>query len=188
MSTTRSILNADLLIIGAVVVVVALLVLPIPPLLLDLLITVSIASSLVVLLVALQTSNPLDLSTFPTLHGERAVVRLFGTSSHYQYLDDLGLHEDLRGPLRRLLGSHAGDCGVYLHITIPGESEWTVIFNKVADQWGAFSYDPSQDALRVAAQPQAAEHVESMEFVLEGSSVVLRWEKLAVGFEVGPAP
>ncbi|MAG31147.1 MAG: DNA polymerase III subunit alpha [Deltaproteobacteria bacterium] len=25
--------------------------------------------------------------------------------------------------LRRLLGSHAGDCGVYLHITIPGESE-----------------------------------------------------------------
>ncbi len=24
---------------------------------------------------------------------------------------------------RRLLGSHAGDCGVYLHITIPGESE-----------------------------------------------------------------
>ena len=25
--------------------------------------------------------------------------------------------------LRKLLGSHARDCGVYLHITIPGESE-----------------------------------------------------------------
>ena len=25
--------------------------------------------------------------------------------------------------LKRLLGSHLGDCGVYLHITIPGESE-----------------------------------------------------------------
>ncbi len=25
--------------------------------------------------------------------------------------------------LRRLLGAHSGDCGVYLHITIPGESE-----------------------------------------------------------------
>ncbi|MCA9501870.1 MAG: DNA polymerase III subunit alpha [Myxococcales bacterium] len=25
--------------------------------------------------------------------------------------------------LRKLLGSHSGDCGVYLHITIPGESE-----------------------------------------------------------------
>jgi DNA polymerase-3 subunit alpha len=25
--------------------------------------------------------------------------------------------------LKRLLGSHAGDCGVFLHITIPGESE-----------------------------------------------------------------
>ncbi len=63
----RRFVNADLLIIAAVVFVVALLVLPLPAFLLDLLITVSIASSLVVLLVALQTSNPLELSAFPTL-------------------------------------------------------------------------------------------------------------------------
>jgi hypothetical protein len=25
--------------------------------------------------------------------------------------------------LKRLLGAHGGDCGVFLHITIPGESE-----------------------------------------------------------------
>jgi hypothetical protein len=25
--------------------------------------------------------------------------------------------------LKKIFGSHAGDCGVYLHITIPGESE-----------------------------------------------------------------
>lgn len=67
MSTPRSFVNADLIIIGAVVFVVALLVLPLPGFVLDLLITVSIASSLVVLLVALQTSNPLELSAFPTL-------------------------------------------------------------------------------------------------------------------------
>jgi len=67
MSEVRRFLNADLIIIGAVVFVVALLVLPLPAFVLDLLITVSIASSLVVLLVALQTSNPLELSAFPTL-------------------------------------------------------------------------------------------------------------------------
>ncbi len=63
----RRFLNADLFILGAVVFVVALLVLPLPAFVLDFMITVSIATSLVVLLVALQTSNPLDLSAFPTL-------------------------------------------------------------------------------------------------------------------------
>ena len=78
--------------------------------------------------------------------------------------------------------------GTYGLFTVPGEDEWTVIFNKVAEQWGAFGYDPEQDALRVKAAPAAAEHVESMELVIEGSSVVLRWEKLAVGFEVAAGP
>ena len=74
--------------------------------------------------------------------------------------------------------------GTYGLFTIPGEDEWTFIFNKVADQWGAGSYDQGQDALRVTATPAEADHTESMEFVIDGSSVVLRWEKLAVGFEV----
>lgn len=67
MSTRRTFLNADSLIVSAVVFLVALLVLPMPSWMLDILITASIASSLLVLLVALQTSNPLDLSAFPTL-------------------------------------------------------------------------------------------------------------------------
>ncbi len=77
--------------------------------------------------------------------------------------------------------------GTYALFTIPGEDEWVFIFNKVADQWGAFSHDAGQDALRVSAEPEAAEHVESMEFAIDGSSVVLRWEELAVGFEVAAA-
>ena len=36
----------------------------------------------------------------------------------------------------------------------------------------------------MTVKPRAAEHTESMELVIEGSSVVLRWEKLAVAFEV----
>lgn len=67
MTARRTFINADSLIVAAVVFMVALLVLPMPSWMLDILITASIASSLVVLLVALQTSNPLDLSAFPTL-------------------------------------------------------------------------------------------------------------------------
>jgi len=71
----------------------------------------------------------------------------------------------------------AGTYGVF---TIPGESEWVVIFNKVPDQWGAMKYDEAEDALRVTVEPEAAEFVESMEFGIDGSDVVLRWENLAV--------
>ena len=78
--------------------------------------------------------------------------------------------------------------GTYALFTLPDAQEWTFIFNKVPEQWGAFGYDPSQDALRVEAAPAEAEHVESMQFDIEGSGVVLRWEKLAVGFEVAAAP
>ena len=35
------------------------------------------------------------LSTFPTLHGERAVVRLFGRAGQYEQLVDLGLPDDV---------------------------------------------------------------------------------------------
>ena len=76
------------------------------------------------------------------------------------------------------------DAGTYSLFTIPGESEWTFIFNRVAEQWGAFSYDADQDVLRVTSTPKAADHVEELEFSGSEGSVVLRWEKLAVGFEV----
>lgn len=48
------------------------------------------------------------LSTFPTLHGEKAVVRLFAGTDRYQMLDDLGLPQDVREVVRRLLGATSG--------------------------------------------------------------------------------
>ncbi len=75
--------------------------------------------------------------------------------------------------------------GTYALFTLPGEDGWVVIFNKAAEQWGAFGHDAGQDALRVEVTPRALdEPVEAMDFVIEGSAVVLRWEKLAVPFEV----
>ena len=77
--------------------------------------------------------------------------------------------------------------GTYALFTIPAEKSWTVIFNKTAQQWGAFKYDAAQDALRVTVAPATGDMVEAMDFVLEGDHVVLRWEKLRVGFAVAAA-
>lgn len=57
-------------------------------------------------------SAPGDLemrvSTFPTLHGEKAVVRLFAETHRYQRLHDLGLPAEIEATLSRLLGETSG--------------------------------------------------------------------------------
>ena len=78
--------------------------------------------------------------------------------------------------------------GIYALFTIPGEETWTVIFNKVAKQWGAFRYSDADDALRITATPVAAtEPVEEMDFVIEGNKIVLRWEMLTVPIDLKAA-
>lgn len=39
--------------------------------------------------------------------------------------------------------------GTYVVHTIPGKSEWTIIFNSKLHVWGAYEYDESKDVLRV---------------------------------------
>ena len=80
--------------------------------------------------------------------------------------------------------------GAYsLHI-IPGKEEFTVIFNKTADQWGSFRYDAKQDALRVKSKPtwlrdsQEQLSYEIPSLTPNSAQVILRWEKVAVPFTV----
>ena len=82
--------------------------------------------------------------------------------------------------------------GTYSFFTIPNADEWTVVFSKQKDLWGAFDYDAAQDQLRVKAKPMAAEYREWMELGFEdltpdavpqspsAGKLVLRWEKVAV--------
>ena len=74
--------------------------------------------------------------------------------------------------------------GKYSLFTVPSDGDWTVIFNKVANQWGHFRYDEGEDALRVTVTPAEGEFVEELDFVIDGSSVVMRWENLTVAFDV----
>lgn len=75
--------------------------------------------------------------------------------------------------------------GKYSLFTIPGEKEWTVIFNKKHDQWGAFNYNEDDDQLRVKVKPQKVDHVESFTInVDEMDNVILSWENTAVKFKI----
>lgn len=74
--------------------------------------------------------------------------------------------------------------GTYSLFTVPGEDEWTVVFNTVAEQWGHYEYAEAKDALRVTVKPTTGEHVEALDFVIDGDQVVLRWETMVVPFTV----
>ncbi|MFO0953177.1 MAG: GspE/PulE family protein [Isosphaeraceae bacterium] len=52
--------------------------------------------------------SEMRLSTLPTLHGEKAVVRLFAGTGRYKRLNDLGFPEELRDRLGSLLQATSG--------------------------------------------------------------------------------
>ncbi len=84
---------------------------------------------------------------------------------------------------------HELPAGLYGLQTIPAAGDWTIIFSKDAQLWGAFDYKQEHDALRVQVKPAPAEPQERMSFELNdltdtSAKVVLRWEKLQVPFTV----
>lgn len=76
--------------------------------------------------------------------------------------------------------------GKYGLFTIPtAAGEWTIIFNSVSEQWGAYEYDESKDVLRVKATATALEeNSETLEFVMDGNNLVLNWEKIALPIDI----
>ncbi|MBX3243435.1 MAG: DUF2911 domain-containing protein [Acidobacteria bacterium] len=79
--------------------------------------------------------------------------------------------------------------GKYSIHSLPTDGDWQIIFNKVSDQWGSFTYDEKQDVLRVAASPVKAEFRETMSITFENvvgnkADVNVRWGDLAVPFTI----
>jgi hypothetical protein len=80
----------------------------------------------------------------------------------------------------------AGTYGLHM---IPNADTWTVIFSKMAVAWGSYSYNQSEDALRVDVKPHPTEMEEALEYEFEdlkpdSVAVTMKWEKLAVPFRV----
>lgn len=79
--------------------------------------------------------------------------------------------------------------GKYSLFTIPGETEWIIILNKVNKQWGAFNYDSTKDLLRFKVIPEQNNFIESMNLYFNNINVNtgvlnLVWEKVKVSFTI----
>lgn len=75
--------------------------------------------------------------------------------------------------------------GKYAFFVIPEKTgKWTVIFNKTAEQWGAFKYDEAQDQLRVMVAPKKIAKTESLTFVISKGGFSMNWDTISVPVSV----
>jgi len=84
---------------------------------------------------------------------------------------------------------HKVPAGKYSLFTIPNKESWTVILNKVSNQWGAFRYNEQDDLLRFNVKPGKSEFTERMLFTISvvddsSCSIVMDWEYLKAAFNV----
>jgi len=76
--------------------------------------------------------------------------------------------------------------GKYALFTIANGNDWTIIFNKTWNQWGAFAYKEADDALRVNVKSgKPKEFAEKMKFQVSKEGIVtLLWGDIKVEFKV----
>jgi tetratricopeptide (TPR) repeat protein len=80
----------------------------------------------------------------------------------------------------------AGRYGLHM---LAAEKEWTLIFSKNSTSWGSFSYDGTEDVLRVKATPEKAPYREFLSYEFldrrpDKATVALEWEELRVPFAI----
>ncbi|MEX0601894.1 MAG: DUF2911 domain-containing protein [Bacteroidota bacterium] len=78
--------------------------------------------------------------------------------------------------------------GTYRFLTIPGEKEWTVIFNSEVKNWGTV-YEAKYDTIRFTVTPQTGLHEEWLSYSFTdlgptSATVVLAWEKVRIPFTI----
>jgi hypothetical protein len=76
--------------------------------------------------------------------------------------------------------------GKYSLYAIPGEKEWTIIFNSATGQWGinrdgSTTEDPAKDVLRVNVKPKkSASFNEKLIYTVDNKGFALLWENVEV--------
>lgn len=75
--------------------------------------------------------------------------------------------------------------GRYTLYAIPTETQWTIIFNKDTDIWGAFKYDQKKDVLRVDVPVQKSPTVVepftlSFNKSANGADMIMAWDEAMV--------
>jgi hypothetical protein len=141
----------------------------------------------------------------PDVHGpggEDRAGRIWGDLVPYG-LHDLGFNDCRRCPWRAGANENtvftvsqdvkvegqplaAGAYGLFM---IAGPEEWTVIFSRSSTSWGAYTYDPGEDALRVTVKPATSEYREWLTYEFtdrrpDRATVALMWERLQVPIRI----
>lgn len=89
-----------------------------------------------------------------------------------------------------LINGQALKAGTYGFHTIPGESEWTIIFSNFSDAWGSFFYDENEDALRITVPVEEMDSkYEWMKFSFSNYTktsldISLKWAHRNVSFNI----
>ncbi len=75
--------------------------------------------------------------------------------------------------------------GKYAFFTLVQDGEWTLIFNKTWDQWGAYDYKEKDDVLRVKVKPQTGTFSEKLVFAItKEGEISMNWGDIKVLFTV----
>ncbi len=80
--------------------------------------------------------------------------------------------------------------GEYALFSIPGKNEWTVILNKTANQWGAYTYKQADDILRFKVKTvNHADPLETMTMQFNNveptkCELEMRWENVSFSFHI----
>lgn len=92
---------------------------------------------------------------------------------------EIELYKDLRINDKKLTK------GRYTMYAVPTPTQWTIIFNKDTDTWGAFKYDEKNDVLRVNVPVQHNRNpidIFTMNFIksLDGAELYIGWDDVFV--------
>ncbi len=80
--------------------------------------------------------------------------------------------------------------GAYALFTIPGESEWTIIFNTNSNSWGSFSYKEAEDVVRFKVKAETTSNstenftINVDNITPETATISLKWAKTLVNIPI----
>jgi hypothetical protein len=150
--------------------------------------------------------SAMDMAYFPDhfahdrKEGQKAIIRvtysrpmkngreIFGSLESYGKVWRTGANEATEIKLYQdvTFGGKKIKAGAYSLFTIPGEKEWTIIFNKDLDYWGAYSYNEKNDVARITAPVTSLDttvEAFTIQFEDKGSqqgAMWLAWDKTGV--------
>ncbi|MCX6332250.1 MAG: DUF2911 domain-containing protein [Bacteroidetes bacterium] len=88
------------------------------------------------------------------------------------------------------IGGKLLPAGAYGLFTIPGETEWTIIFNTNSKGWGSFEYKESEDVVRLQVKPETtSNNTETFGMNIgnitpETATIDLKWGKVLVSIPI----